>query len=299
LAGRYLAYGLGAGHLTVIDCQVALALIAWAGTAVAAILLCKQVGETAAPGSGTVSVVLLLAGPYSLFLMASYSEGPFLAFAIGAWMCARRQAWAWAGVLCAFATLVRINGMFLFAGILVMFALDGRTPHRPRPRLSQLALLLPVLAIGGYFAWLRGATGHWDAWFAAQRVGWQRYTTWPWRTLTNSVEVLRRVTQPARRLQSALEILFAALLTAALGVLGGRRMWPELTYVGLSTLALLTSSFYQDVPRSTILAFPVVAFVAQWSVASPHRRVVWTVVAASSVLLLTNVAFFVRGYTAG
>jgi hypothetical protein len=299
LAGRYLAYGLGVGHITVIDYQAALALIAWAGAAVAAILLCKLVAEAAGPGSGTASVVLLLAGPYSLFFMTSYSEGPFLAFALGAWMCARRQAWAWAGVLCGFATLVRINGMFLFAGIVVMFVLDARTTHRPRPRLSPLSLLLPVLALGGYFAWLRGATGHWDAWFTAQRVGWERYTTWPWRTLTNSIELLRRVTQPARRLQSALEILFAALLLAALTVLGRRRMWPELTYVGLSALALLTSSFYQDVPRSTILAFPVLAFVAQWSMASPHRRVVWTIVAASSVLLVTNVAFFVRGYTAG
>jgi hypothetical protein len=299
LAGRYLAHGLGFGHTTVIDYQAALALIAWAGAAVAAILLCKCVADSAGKGPGTASVVLLLAGPYSLFLMTSYSEGPFLAFALAAWMCARRRAWAWAGVLCAFATLVRVNGMFLFAGIVVMFILDARTTQRPRPRLSPLSLLLPVLALGGYFAWLRGATGHWDAWFTAQRVGWERYTTWPWRTLTNTIELLGRVTQPARRLQVALQIVFAGLLLAALTVLGRRRMWPELTYVGLGALALLTSSFYQDVARSTILAFPVLAFVAQWSMASPHRRVVWSILAASSVLLVTNVAFFVRGYTAG
>jgi hypothetical protein len=299
LAGRYLAYGFGAGHTTVIEYQVALALLAWAGAAVAAILLCRYVAGAAGPRAGTASVVVLLAGPYSLFFMTSYSEGPFLALAIAAWMCARRQAWVWAGLLCALATLVRINGIFLFVAIVVMFALETHPTKGAGSRLRSLALLLPPVALAGYFAWLWTATGLWDDWFVAQRVGWSRYITWPWRSLSNSIDVLSSARQLARRFQSAMEIPFAGFLLAALALLGRRRMWPELTYLGLGTLALLTSSYYQAVPRSTILAFPVVPVVAQWSVASPCRRLVCTIVAVSFLLLITNAAFFVRGYTAG
>ncbi|MDQ2750839.1 MAG: hypothetical protein M3Y44_15125 [Actinomycetota bacterium] len=299
LTGRYLAYSFGAGHTTVLDYQVALALIAWAGAAVAAILLCKMVADAADPRAGTASVLLLLAGPYSLFFMASYSEGPFLALALAAWMCARRQAWVWAAMFCALATFVRINGIFLLLGILVMFALDSRRTNHVRSKRDLLAFVLPCVALAGYFTWLRGATGHWDAWFTAQRTGWSRYTTWPWRSLTNSIDLLSKVTQPARRFQSAIELVSAAFYLTALAALARRRMWPELAYVGLGVVALLTSSYYQAVQRSTIIAFPVIALLAQWSVATPHRRAVGAVGAASFALLIVNVTFFVRGYTAG
>lgn len=299
LAARYLADGFGLGHTTALDRSVALALLAWLGAAVAAVLLWKHVAERYDPRTATASVLVLLAGPYSLFLMASYSEALFLAFGLGAWLCAYRGRWWWAGALCAAATLVRVNGLFLLAGIAVCYVLDARRNRRRLVRPDLVPLALPLAAVGGYLAWLRYATGRWDAWFAAQRLGWGRYTTTPWRTLRNSIEHYRHTADPALHFQAVMELGFAALFVVSLVVLARHRLWPELTYVGLTALALLTNAFYQSVPRSTLVAFPMLVAAARWATACRHRSLVVLAASASTVLLGVNVACFVRGYIAG
>jgi hypothetical protein len=76
-------------------------------------------------------------------------------------------------------------------------------------------------------------------------------------------------------------------------------MWPELTYVGLTAAALLTSSFYQSVPRSMIACFPIYLLAASCCAEQRHRWAIRTLGVASAVLLVANTALFVRGYDAG
>ncbi|SOD72777.1 Gpi18-like mannosyltransferase [Jatrophihabitans sp. GAS493] len=299
LAGRYLATLLGLGHTTLGDYQIALALIAWSGAAVASVLLYKLAAESLGARVATVSVIVLLAGPYSHFLMASYSEAPFLAFALAAWLAARHQAWIWAGIWCALATFMRVNGIFLLAGIVVMYVLAARASQEPLVQRRAAGLLLPLGALLIYFGWIRAATGSWGGWFIAQRKGWDRYTTWPWRTLHKTLENLQLATSRVGDYQTTMELLFAGLLIAALVLFARRGRWPEFTYVGLTALSLMTSSFYQSVPRSTVLAFPIVIMIARWLVTSRHRVLVWGVCATSTLLLVINTATFVRGYWAG
>jgi hypothetical protein len=96
-----------------------------------------------------------------------------------------------------------------------------------------------------------------------------------------------------------MELLFAALYLVAIAALARRRMWPEVTYVGLTAAALLTSSFYQSVPRSMLVAFPVFVPLAQWTSTTRHRIVVAAAVLASAAILTVNTACFVRGCFAG
>ena len=299
MAGRWLSEAFGLGQATRLDRLIALALLAWLGAAVAAVLLWRYVADLASPRAATVSVIALLCGPYSLFFMATYSEGPFLALALAAWLCAYRQRWGWAGVLAAAATLVRINGLFLLGGIVVLFVLDARRERRPVLRAEAFALSLPVFVVVGYFAWLRARTGHWDAWMRAQRIGWQRRTVWPWQTLRESIEHFRHSVSNAVHFQSAMELVFAALYIVFLVALARRRRWPEFTYVGLGVAALFTSSFYQSVPRSMLTAFPVFLVVGEWVTTTPRRWLVAVVAASTTFVLAVNVACFVRGYFAG
>lgn len=300
LSVRFLSGVFGVGHVTPLDRSAALALLAWAGTAVAAILLWRYVALNVASGAATISVILLLAGPYSLFLMASYSEGPFLACALGAWLCAQHGRWTSAGILCAAAALVRVNGLFLLAGLAVMYVQSSRRRHEPLLRPALAPLLLSLGSVASYVVWLRLSTGYWDAWFRAEQRGWQRQTEWPWQTLVRSIQNFQNSTSNApTHFQAAMELLFAAFYLIALVALGRRRMWPELTYVGLTAGALLTSDHYQSVPRSMIVCFPIFLLVARWSAEPRHRWAFAGAALASAVLLLASSALYVRGYHAG
>jgi hypothetical protein len=138
------------------------------------------------PGSGRevarTAVLLLVCAPTAVFLAAGYTESLFLAFAIPGWLAARQGHWVSAGVLVALACTIRVNGLFVAAGVFVMFV-TARPERRDWSR--SPALLLPLAAAGGYLAYLKDVTGNWLAWLQAEQRGWQRRLTNPittWRT---------------------------------------------------------------------------------------------------------------------
>jgi hypothetical protein len=279
IVARYVATGLGLGHATALDRAAALALVAWAGAALAAVLLWQYALDGATPTIATVSVLLLLCGPYALFFVASYSEGLFLALALAAWLCARNQRSSWAGIFCAAAVLVRVNGLFLLVGLIVLPA--------------------PVAALTGYLTWLRANTGHWDAWLRAEKLGWHRHNQWPWLTFAHSVRYLQHASSRPVRLDAAMELVFAALYLIALFALFRQRLWPEFSYVGLTAASLLTSTAYESVPRSMIVCFPICGLIARWCTRTRHR---WLVAVAGLLTLswtATDAVLFVRGYPVG
>jgi hypothetical protein len=285
LAGRYLATLLGLGSPTRADYFAGLALTSLLGSAVAAILLCKLTLDVATPTVAVLAVVILLAGPYSVFLMASYSESLFLALAMGAWITARNRRWMAAGLLAGAATLVRVNGLFLDAGLAMMVLRTSRSGNTPTT--SQLApLAFSPLAILGYFGWLQRHTGSWTTWFSVQQEGWGRTTVWPTTALADSVGRIADA-HGAARFQSVLEVVFAAGFIAATTSLATRRDWPAAVYVGLTAASLLTSHHYLSVPRSMLTCFPITIVVAEKSsVVAPRGRAVTCLVTAACVILL-------------
>src|ERR1700761_1369838 len=140
-------------------------------------------GRAGADRVVAVSVLLLVCAPAAVFLAAGYTESLFLALGVPAWLAARRQRWIVAGVLTGLACTVRIDGAFEAAGIAVMFLLS-----RPRARdwARSPALLLPLVAVGGYFAYLKDVTGDWLAWLHAEQQGWSRRLTNPVTAFRNS-----------------------------------------------------------------------------------------------------------------
>ena len=125
----------------------------------------RRLADGGASRAAVTAVLLLVCAPAAVFLAAGYTESLFLALGIPAWLAARQRRWVLAGVLTALACAVRIDGVFEAAGIGVMFLL-GRPKAKDWARAP--ALVLPLAAVGGYFAYLNDIKGSWLAWFTAE-----------------------------------------------------------------------------------------------------------------------------------
>src|SRR3954452_18079342 len=105
------------------------------------------------PEAGARAVLYLVLSPYAVFLAAAYSEALFLAFALPAWLAARRGRWVLAGALGAGAGLVRVTGAFLAVALVVQWLTEPGRHGRWR---ALLPLALPFVAVGGYLLYLHG-----------------------------------------------------------------------------------------------------------------------------------------------
>ncbi|HXR44202.1 MAG TPA: hypothetical protein VN759_05300, partial [Pseudolysinimonas sp.] len=138
---------------------------------VAGIAFWRLVADRFGDRVALVATVLLLAGPYSVFLLAGYSEALFLAFAIPAWLCASRGRWIAAGILTAFASFTLINGVFLAAALVVLVAI---VLHHAGRHWFWRAVGLGAIGVTGaaaYLVYLWVKTGDLFAWTTAQYVG--------------------------------------------------------------------------------------------------------------------------------
>lgn len=295
-AARAAATVLGtmSGSTYTTTVAVSMWLISTVASLVGALVLWRLLMELA-PQAATIGVVLLLAGPYSIFLYAGYSESLFLAFALAAWYAAVTDRWWWAGGWCALATATRINGVFLLAALLVLY-LDGRR-REGAPILDRALLWVPLAAVGvvAYFGYLYVRTGDLLAWSHAQSVGWNRSFSWPWDAFRETAGRVLFAATADRQLQFALDIVAATLVTVALLVWLRRRDWPEALYAGLTLIALTTSTNFVSLARNTIVVFPLVVLLAVGLVQA-RRWVRRTVLVCWTGLFIVNATLFAFGY---
>lgn len=300
LLARGLAWVLGAG--TVSTGTVAAAM--WVVTQVAALVAAWALYRLAAgraDGAPDVTVArvstgLLLLGPYAVFLVASYSEAMFLAFAIPAWLATTRRQYLLAGVLAAGASFTRINGVFLGVALLVLWwtRTGPRSGHDRRVR-QAAALALSFTGAAGYLIWLWAKTGDISAWTHSQRDVFDRHQEWPWSTLRQSLALLVRDHRSAFVLQHTLEFVAAALMLWALVALVRRAEWAAAVFVALTLISLMTSTSYLSLARNSVTLFPLAVLVADVAVHSRRRTLVRAALAASGVLTVVNAVQLARG----
>lgn len=201
------------------------------------------------------SVLFFALAPAAVFLAAGYTESLFAALAFSAWYSARNDRWRTAAVLAAAASCVRVNGLFLAAAIALEFLLAGSERRSWR----QLPLLVvPTLPFIAYVVYLQAHTGDWLAWQHAQEVGWQRHFRDPvsaWRETWRAAFGRTQTGHVAWVFQ--LELLAVAAGVALTLFLMAVRRFPEALYVGLSLLALCTSTWFMSVPRAMLLWWPL------------------------------------------
>jgi hypothetical protein len=263
---------------------------------VAAIVLWRIAAISSADRLAPLATLLFVAGPYSVFLYANYSESLFLAFATAAWYCGLRDRWLLAGVWCGLATATRINGIFLLAALLVMFAISRRRQHLPLA--APVLFWVPLAASGviAYFSYLAVRTGDIVAWQTAQHYGWGREFSWPWEALYRTGGQMVFGATLDRRLAFTLDVVFAVLLLVAIASWIRTKEWPSATYAGLTLLALTTSLTFVSLARNSLTVFPLVILVAGALIRSRRNGVRAAVMAAWFGLFLLNTVLFACGY---
>lgn len=263
-------------------------LVSVVAGAVAAGLLWRLVDEDArgGPAAARRAVLLLGLAPCGFYLVSVYTEALFLALSLGAWLLATRRSWWWAGTLAALASVVRVNGLFLVAGLAVMYAVQWHRDGRPRLRPDVLALALPAVGIGAYMVHLHALTGSWDTWREAQQLGWQRSTAMPWTGLAAAWQSLLDSPDPWLAASRAGDVLAVLLGVGACILLVRQRRWPELTYLGLSVGVVLCSTLWVSAPRYALTWFPAYLAVATVRDGTAYRRLYAVGLGLSAVLLV-------------
>ncbi|MFF9341124.1 MULTISPECIES: mannosyltransferase family protein [unclassified Streptomyces] len=279
---------LRALHLLVGDWTAAGLLISLVAGAVAVLAL-GRVARLHLPAAAGArhAVVLLLVSPCAVFLAVGYTESLFLAFALPAWLAARRHDWRLAALLATCATTVRVTGLFLVAALVVHFVLTAREHGGPR-RWAWLALpALPPLLYSWY---LHAHTGDWMAWKHAQERGWYRRFHAPWESWSTTWEAAfgHGYTTPYALMWQA-ELVAMGVGLVAVALLARARRWPEAVYIALSLWALGTSYWYMSIPRATLLWWPLWIGLASWTLNRPRWLAVWLCLSAplSAVLAVT------------
>lgn len=249
--------------------------------ALALVRLSQQVG-----GRGTLAAFAWVLAPTAVFLTAAYTEALFAAFAFWAWVMARERAWLTAGLLAAMSALVRPNAIFLTVGLLVLFALSR--PKGGREWFRAWPLLLPVLVIAGFFAYLRSITGSWTAWFDAQRDFWDRQLVDPITSFTNTYQLIFTFSptgEPSSRMIS--EIIAMGILIAVVVITIIKRWWAESAYVLLTAVSLGTSSMYYSIPRTLILIFPLWVLLGLWLAGARWRPWLYAALSVPFLVIVT------------
>lgn len=250
-----------------------------AGTAAAVGLARLARLEDPSGRTGLVAVGLLGVAPPTVFLTAGYSEALFLSLAVWGWWAARTDRWWLAGVLAALAVTVRVHGLFLTAGLVVLavvVAVSAVSVRQRRPRL--LPLLLPCVAAALLLLAYRASTGDTLAWLHAQSAGWGRAFTDPVTSWRRTWAAAFGGTQAAPvAVVFALELLAGILALLGLVVLLTRRRWAEATYVALSVGAMETSTWWISLFRTLLVVFPLWLLAARLLTPAtppqPDRRV--------------------------
>ena len=241
---------------------------------------------------GSLAVLLLVLSPYAVFLAVGYSESLFLACAIPGWYAARRARWEAASLLVAAACLVRVSGLFLAVGLVVLWA----TTSRERRALPWL--LAPFLALFAFAAYLRHLSGDWLRWQHAQAEGWGRHFTWPVKALQSTWDAAHQPGMSSEfRWSYYAQIACVAVGLVVVAVSLARREWGEATYVGLSVAALATSTVYLSVERATLLWFPLWVLLARAAATRPWLK--WGYVVLATPLMVSGVLTFHDGRWVG
>jgi len=222
--------------------------------------------EFAGEGSDEMArrtVLFLAIFPTAFFLMAPYTEAPFLLLSVAAFWCARRDRWAWAAVFGAGAALTRSIGVFVAVALLVEAVNQWREGKPPLPRLvaAVAAGVAPLL----YFAWWKVARE--DAWAPLRAQGnWGRELTSPLTTLGRAVRYANEFGT-----YWLIDLLIVGVVLLAI-VAGVRWLRPSYLVYAVTSLLLPLANPYPDRPLMSMPRFVLVIFPAYWVIARAVGR---------------------------
>jgi hypothetical protein len=247
-------------------------------------------------GAARRTVLYLAVFPTAFFLLAPYSEAPFLLLVLLSLWGARRGRWAIAGLAAAGASATRSVGILLLIPLVAEAISQRRERGQPlAPKLAWSALTL--LGVGAYAWFWQGLAG--DALAPLhQQATWQREVAFPTATAVGATFEAWRFPGLYPGGYHLLDwLIVVPALVAGLWVARHTRVAFGL-YTWLSILAPLSFAFgprpFMSVPRFLVVVFPVLWAFAAW--APKHRGVHEIVVASFAGLQALMLTLFVNWY---
>jgi hypothetical protein len=275
---------------------VAAMLISTVSSWVALAFLHKLAEEDVGRGAGRRAALYLALFPTALFLVAPYSEALFLAGAVPAFYFARRGRWHLVGPPAAVAMGTRFAGIFLLLGLTVEAL--RRVDRTPRDLMTAgLSLVVGLLPLLGYAAFLAQVKGDPFHFVTDQRLGWGRSFVGPVAALQNTIDRWDDPTQSTSFLAAYRVEVIAALVGVAFVVWALRKKeWGYAAYMGSLLFVLMTSTEYFSIPRILLTFFPAFVFIAEATLQRPRSHEMYllgsTMVAALGVAVYTRGAWF-------
>jgi len=131
-------------------------LISWACALAFLTLLHRTVAAARDTATATTVVRVAAYVPPAVFLSAVYTEALFLVLSLGALVAARRDRWAWAGTLAAFAASCRSIGVLLVIPLVVEYLWGRRalTPSASEGDAAREAASVPSGSVFSPARWL-------------------------------------------------------------------------------------------------------------------------------------------------
>jgi len=230
--------------------------------------------------------------PTAVFFSAVYTEALFFALTVASFYYIREHRWLTAGIIGAFASLTRVEGVLLFVPYVIEAfgaAGNGRawkpllaTPTRAA-RLVAGAVLIP-LGLAAYMATLWVLRGD-PLYFSHVQTHWDRRLAPPWASLMHAYRTIAHGVHghaPALIAGQTIELAFTFLMIAIL-IGGFKRLRASFSaYMTLSILVPMSTSSLMSMPRFALVLFPMFVILALWG----GRPWVNNVVVAFSLPLL-------------
>ncbi len=217
------------------------------------------------------TVILTSLFPGSFVLVYVYSEALLVLVAALCLWALYEERWLVAGLLAAFATATRPNGLALVLACLVAAIIAIRTKK------DYKALIAPALAPIGFIAFmlfLRAHTGENLPWFRVQREAWREGTSFGGTAVSGTIEFLTHpLSSPTNVLTVASLVCVAVLLMAAWR---HRLPAPMLAYsLGVLFLMLIPATVTAR-PRFVFTAFPL--FISAGAMFDDEDSGVWELI---------------------
>jgi hypothetical protein len=202
--------------------------------------------------------------PTAFFLLAPYTEGPFLLASVSAFWFARRDRWGLAALAGALAASTRSVGVLLVLALGVEAVVRSRQDGR-----SVLPRLAAALAVGLgpllYLAWWRVEHGDALVPWTAQR-NWQREMQPPWTTLFEAVSTAWRFGG-----YWLVDLLVVGIVVVAV-VAGLRWLRPSYSAYALASLVVPLVYVWPTRPLLSMPRFVTMIFPAFWVLARAVER---------------------------
>jgi len=199
--------------------------------------------------------------PTAYFLAMPYSESMFLMFVIAAFLGARTQHWGWAGIMAAFATATRVQGLAILPGL----AIEALVRHGTRAPLKSYWLALAPVGFLVYLGINWVVADDPFRFVEIQRDHWHQRQIWPWEFMRDTVDSIR-LQGPGFNRAAIYELrLIFVVVSAGLLLLGVRKLPLSYQAMGWAMIVMMMMSSWQlSIPRYTLGVFPLFLVMAYY-----------------------------------